>query len=161
MGKPQLRKGPPHPGGMAHPSGRHPVFTKGRGTSMCHLGHIPRARRPFANVKVVASIVKAPGKCDGVLPRSILWRSSVFGLRSSVRAGSHRTVGCEARQPRERSAAQHAPKDAVLPYWGSSGTWRCRAREMRHGRRSERRPPWRQNGGPHRSRRFHLPEPML
>ena len=45
-------------------------------------------------------------------------------------------------------------KDAVLPPWGSSGTWRCRAREMRHGRRSERRPPWRQNGGPVRSRCF-------
>ena len=38
--------GPPFPGDMSHPSGRHPVFTKGRGTSMCHLGHIPRARRP-------------------------------------------------------------------------------------------------------------------
>ncbi len=44
--KRQLRKGPPHPGGMAHPSGRHPVFTKGRGTSMCHLGHTARVRRP-------------------------------------------------------------------------------------------------------------------
>ena len=52
-------------------------------------------------------------------------------------------------------------EDAVLSPWGSSGTWRCRAREMRHGRRSERRPPWRQNGGPHRSRCFYLPEPML
>ena len=52
-------------------------------------------------------------------------------------------------------------KDAVLPPWGSSGTWRCRAREMRQGCRSERRPPWRQNGGPHRSRCFYLPEPML
>ena len=120
--------GPPFPGDMSHPSGRHPVFTKGRGTSMCHLGHIPRARRPFANVKVVASIVRADWR-DAVLPPSS--GRATRGHLSSAQAGAQRPDGCHARQPGDRSAAQHAPEDAVLPHWGSSGTWMCRARELR------------------------------
>ena len=126
--KRRLRRGPPYPGDMSHPSGRHPVFTKGRGTSMCHLGHIPRARRPFANVKIVASIVRGDWR-DAVLPPSS--GRATRGHLSSAKAGAHRSDGCHAGQPRERSAAPNAPKDVVLPHWGSSGTWMCRARELR------------------------------
>ena len=56
---------------------------------------------------------------------------AVFRLPSSVGARSHWTVMCHAGQPGDRSAAPNAPKDVVLPHWGSSGTWMCRARELR------------------------------
>ena len=140
--KRRLRRGPPYPGDMSHPSGRHPVFTQGSGTSMCHLGHIPRAQRPSRTYRSWLRSEKQTRATPyyrrrAVEPSSRPWSSvfrlpsSVFRLPSSVKAGSHLAVGCDARQPGDRSAAPNAPKDAVLPHWGSSGTWRCRARELR------------------------------
>jgi hypothetical protein len=47
----RLRKGPSCPGNAVHRSGGHPVRTRGRGTSMCHLHRIPGARRPLRSLE--------------------------------------------------------------------------------------------------------------
>ena len=121
-------EGPPYPGDMSHPSDdilslrravAHPCATWDISPGYGVLGDL--VGRGFDS-KRAGQMRRRATAIDPL---------AVFGLRSSVRAGSHGTAGCQARQPRERSDAPDAPKDVVLPHWGSSGTWMCRARELR------------------------------
>ena len=134
----RLRWGPPRPGLALHRRGVPPFGTTSclyEGPWHIHvpLGTYPQGTASFANMQVVASLVKAglARRRAATVEPSSHPRPSVFRLPSSVKAGAPRSFGRHARQPRDRSAAPNVPKDAVLPHWGASGTWMCRARELR------------------------------
>ena len=82
----------------------------------------PRARRPSRTYR---SWLRSEKQTRARLyyRRPIVEPPAVFRPPSSVKAASDRTAVCQGGQPRDRSAAPNAPKDAVLPQGGSSGTW--------------------------------------
>ena len=135
-GKRRLRKGPPCPGERAHPSGRHPVFTR-------VVAH-PCATWALSPGHGVLGDLRGGG----------FDRWGDCGSSASL-SPFHDFCGvlyrCESRATIEATPSTRR-KDAVLSPWGSSGTGMCRGRELRQGRRRERRPPWRQDGGSVRSR---------
>ena len=104
---------------------------------MCHLDPLPRTRRPRGSSGVVASIHGVTLVSDSALPFASFFAKSLIA----------RSVAMIEATPVTRR------KDAVLSPWGSSGTGMCRGRELRQGRQRERRPAWRQDGGPVRRRR--------
>ena len=114
------------------------------------LGTYPQGTASFANVKVVASIAKTPQARRVAItvepssyPRSSVFRESSIRPESRVprRAGA-RSKHCPQRAEGRRSAALGVERHMEVP--------RSRTEA---GRRRERRPPVRQNGGPLRSRR--------
>ena len=61
----------------------------------------------------------------------VLRERAGHGFAQRSKASLKPAVFPVAVQGNYRSHAPNAPKDAVLPHWGSSGTWMCRARELR------------------------------
>ena len=141
------------PVGAAVPWGYVPPF----GTTSClyegpwhihvPLGTYPHGTASFVNVQVMAPIVEAD-TYDAAPPPSSLWRSSLF-RESKIEPDSRvprRAAGeskrCPERAEGRCSAALGVERHMDVP--------RSRTEA---GRRRERRPPVRQNGGPLRSRR--------
>ena len=146
-----LRKGPSPPRGLAHPSGGRPVRTRVV-AHPCATCANPRGDDVPAGVGVVAWIEAAEATAR-------LWAAA---LRDHDRTGRRcpRTITTRVlphRHRRCRRPRRTKPRPSRSPRTSS-----CRmgvraamdgcGREVRHGCRSERRTPMRQDGGPLRSR---------